>query len=97
MAQIYVNIRGLEQRNVQTEEQIRHIRRFIQLVKACREIDTMHQNELRDMQARLERMEQNLRQMMDVTEAMMRKYLKMDREIQDQLKMIQKKSSHQFE
>lgn len=97
MAQIYINIRGLEQRNVQIEEQIRHIRRFIQLVEACREIDTMHQDELGDMQARLERMEQNLRQMMDVTETMMRKYLKMDREIQDQLKMIQKKASHQFE
>lgn len=97
MAQIYIKIRGLEQRNVQIEEQIRHIRRFIRLVEACREIDTMHPNELRDMQARLERMEQNLRQIMDATEVMMRKYLKLNRDVQDQLERIQKKSSHLFE
>lgn len=97
MAQIYIHFQGLEQRNAQTQEQIRHIRRFMQLVEACRQIDTMHQKELQDIQARLERMEQNLRQMMDVTETMVRQYLKLDREMQDQIQGIRHTASHLFE
>lgn len=97
MARIYIHFQGLEQQNDRMEEEIQHIRRFLHLVETCREIDTMHQKELRDICSRLEEMERNLRQIMDVTEMMMRKYRKINRETLDQLNGMQSRSSHLFE
>lgn len=97
MAQIYINFHSLEQRNVRIEEQIEHIRRFLRLAERCREMDAMHQDEWSDIHSRLEKMENNLKQIIDVTQNMMGQYLKINYEIADQMKMIKQNASHIFE
>ena len=57
MAQIYIHSEGLRQHIIRLEEEIQHIQKFIGLVESCKEYDTMHQRELREMQEILEHME----------------------------------------
>ena len=49
MAEVSFDLQKLAQRNLQTEEELRHVRRFLSLVEQCREYDTMHPGQLRDL------------------------------------------------
>ena len=44
--EFYLNPERLEQRNENVREQLRHVRRFSELVRQSKKIDTMHQKEL---------------------------------------------------
>ena len=44
--EFYLNPERLEQRNENVREQLRHVRRFSELVRQSKKIDAMHQKEL---------------------------------------------------
>ena len=68
LMEFYLNPERLEQRNENVREQLRHVRRFSELVRQSKKIDTMHQKELIRIQQRLDRMERNLSQLITATD-----------------------------
>ena len=97
MAQIYINSKGLQQHTSRLEEEIRHVQKFIGFVKDCKEYDTMHQRELREMQELLEHMEMDMKQMRSITENILVEYDKIEREFVDGLRKSRQDMAHVFE
>ena len=97
MAQIYINSKGLRQHTLRLEEELRHIRKFIGLVEDCKEYDTMHQRELREMQELLEHMEMDTKQMRSITENILVEYDKIEREFVDELRKSRQDIERVFE
>lgn len=97
MAQIYIHSEGLRQHIIRLEEEIQHIQKFIGLVESCKEYDTMHQRELREMQEILEHMEMNLKQMHSITENILVEYNKIEQGFVDELRKSRQDIERVFE
>lgn len=97
MAQIYIHSEGLRQHIIRLEEEIQHIQKFIGLVESCKEYDTMHQRELREMQEILEHMEINLKQMHSITENILVEYNKIEQGFVDELRKSRQDIERVFE
>lgn len=97
MAEVSLNLQKLAQRNLQTEEELRHVRRFLSLVEQCREYDTMHPGQLRDMQQRLEAMARNLAALHSVTDEAIERFAAMDRDLAGRLEASRQRTLHPFD
>ena len=97
MAEVSFDLQKLAQRNLQTEEELRHVRRFLSLVEQCREYDTMHPGQLRDMQQRLEAMARNLAALHSVTDEAIERFAAMDRDLAGRLEASRQRTLHPFD
>lgn len=86
MARLEVHPQQLTQFNLQIEEEIRHIRQWMQLVEECGEYDTMHLQQLQEMRQRLERMHLDLVQLHEINESVLVQCASMTRTLDDGLK-----------
>ena len=86
----------LEQRNENVREQLRHVRRFSELVRQSKKIDTMHQKELIRIQQRLDRMERNLSQLITATDDALAEYAKLQQEMKDDMAQLRHDATQLF-
>lgn len=91
MAELEVHPQKLTQLNLQLEEEIHHVRRLMQLLEECREYDTMHPKQLRDIHQRLEYINADLVHLQHVNEMILIRCAKMEENLNDGLKRQQRK------
>lgn len=94
--EFYLNPERLEQRNENVREQLRHVRRFSELVRQGKKIDTMHQKELIRIQQRLDRMERNLSQLITATDDALAEYAKLQQEMKDDMAQLRHDATQLF-
>lgn len=71
--------------NLQIEDEMRHIQRWMQLVEGCTEYDTMHLQQLQEIQRRLEQMHWDLAQLHGINERVLVQCAAMTRTLDDGL------------
>lgn len=94
--EFYLDPGRLEQHNEIVREQLRHVRRFSQLIRQSKNYDTMHQKELTRIQQRLDRMERDLSQLITVTEDALTEYAALEQEMKDSMAQLRHNASGLF-
>lgn len=94
--EFYLDPGRLEQHNETVREQLRHVRRFSQLIRQSKNYDTMHQKELTRIQQRLDRMERDLSQLITVTGDALTEYAALEQEMKDSMAQLRHNASGLF-